>query len=204
MRTHVEAYCQIVDYNNNQLGRVYQDFQIQLTDLTVENLLEQFTLAKHTGLEKPGKFVQGSLCCLADDYCYGRNTLMCSDNVIISHFGFVGAVDFEEEKISIASVTGPPSDISDRSGNSLSGLNEQQRKMEGDAISVKSGNGSLQSGSGPLVSISGSASATGVLISTSTSPSPAIGTNINNVLESNISAGANNLNNSGSSDMKGI
>ena len=37
--------------------QVYQEFQIQLTDLTVENLLEQFTLAKHTGLEKPGKFV---------------------------------------------------------------------------------------------------------------------------------------------------
>ena len=36
--------------------QVYQEFQIQLTDLTVENLLEQFTLAKHTGLEKPGKF----------------------------------------------------------------------------------------------------------------------------------------------------
>ena len=35
--------------------QVYQEFQIQLTDLTVENLLEQFTLAKHTGLEKPGK-----------------------------------------------------------------------------------------------------------------------------------------------------
>ena len=130
-------------------------------------------------------------------------TRLSTDNVIISHFGFLGAVDFEEEKISIASVTGPPSDISDRSGNSLSGLNEQQRKVEGDAISVKSGNGSLQSGSGPLVSISGSASATGVLISTSTSPSPAIGTNINNVLESNISTGANNLNTSGSSDMKG-
>jgi hypothetical protein len=51
----VENYCQIVDHNNNQLGRVYQDFQIQLTDLTIDNLLEQFTLAKHTGLEKPGK-----------------------------------------------------------------------------------------------------------------------------------------------------
>ena len=34
---------------------MYQEFQIQLTDLTVDNLLEQFTLAKHTGLEKPGK-----------------------------------------------------------------------------------------------------------------------------------------------------
>ena len=36
--------------------QVYQEFQIQLTDLTVENLLEQFTLAKHTGLEKPGRW----------------------------------------------------------------------------------------------------------------------------------------------------
>ena len=35
--------------------QVYQEFQIQLTDLSVDNLLEQFTLAKHTGLEKPGK-----------------------------------------------------------------------------------------------------------------------------------------------------
>ena len=55
LRTHVETYCQIIDHNSNQLGRVYQDFQIQLTDLTVDSLLEQFTLAKHTGLEKPGK-----------------------------------------------------------------------------------------------------------------------------------------------------
>merc|ERR1719282_1628049 len=36
MREFVETYC-----------------QIQLTDLSVDNLLEQFTLAKHTGLEKP-------------------------------------------------------------------------------------------------------------------------------------------------------
>lgn len=55
MREFVESYCQIVDNNNNLLGRVYQEFQIQLTDLSVDNLLEQFTLAKHTGLEKPGK-----------------------------------------------------------------------------------------------------------------------------------------------------
>ena len=61
LRNHVETYCQIVDHNNNQLGRVYQDFQIQLTDLTIENLLEQFTLAKHTGFEKPGKFVTSSV-----------------------------------------------------------------------------------------------------------------------------------------------
>ena len=54
LRTHVETYCQIVDYNSNQLGRVYQDFQIQLIDLTMDNLLKQFTLAKYTGLEKPG------------------------------------------------------------------------------------------------------------------------------------------------------
>ena len=112
-------------------------------------------------------------------------------------------MDFEEEKISLASVTGPPSDISDRSGNSLGALNEQQRKAEGDGISVKSGNGSLQSGGGPLVSISGNTSATGVLISTSTSPSPAVGTNLNHALDSNLSIGGTGLNTSGSSDMKG-
>ena len=112
-------------------------------------------------------------------------------------------MDFEEEKISLASVTGPPSDISDRSGNSLGALNEQQRKAEGDGISVKSGNGSLQSGGGPLVSISGNTSATGVLISTSTSPSPAVGTNLNYALDSNLSIGGTGLNTSGSSDMKG-
>ena len=44
-----------------QFFQVYQEFQIQLTDLTVENLLEQFTLAKHTGLEKPGKIWYGTL-----------------------------------------------------------------------------------------------------------------------------------------------
>lgn len=82
MREFIENYCQIVDNNNNLLGRVYQEFQIQLTDLTVENLLEQFTLAKHTGLEKPGP------------------------------------AEFDEEKISIASATGPASDISAGSSNS--------------------------------------------------------------------------------------
>jgi hypothetical protein len=40
--------------------QVYQEFQIQLTELTVDNLLEQFTLAKHTGLEKPGRWEQFS------------------------------------------------------------------------------------------------------------------------------------------------
>ncbi len=74
MREYVEAYCQIVDNNNNQWGRVsekrikivfvlqsmfyfqiHQEFQIQLCELTLENLLEQFTLSKHTGLEKPGE-----------------------------------------------------------------------------------------------------------------------------------------------------
>ena len=38
------------------LFQVYQEFQIQLTELTVDNLLEQFTIAKHTGLEKPGRW----------------------------------------------------------------------------------------------------------------------------------------------------
>ena len=35
--------------------QIHQEFQIQLCELTLENLLEQFTLSKHTGLEKPGE-----------------------------------------------------------------------------------------------------------------------------------------------------
>jgi hypothetical protein len=112
-------------------------------------------------------------------------------------------VEFEEEKISLASVTGPPSDISDRSGNSFGTFTEQQKKVDGDGISLKSGNGSLQSGGGPLVSISGSTSATGVLISTSTSPSPAVTSNATSGVDSTIITGGAILNTSGSSDMKG-
>ena len=116
-----------------------------------------------------------------------------------------GAVEFEEEKISLASVTGPPSDISDRSANSFGAItNDQQRKVEGDGISLKSGSGSLQSGGGgPLVSISGSISATGVLISTSTSPSSAVTSNVTGVADSTSNLGGATLTTSGSSDMKG-
>ncbi len=35
---------------------MHQELQIQLSELTVEQLLEQFALNKHTGLEKPGKW----------------------------------------------------------------------------------------------------------------------------------------------------
>ena len=118
-----------------------------------------------------------------------------------THFLLTGTVEFEEEKISLASVTGPPSDISDRSGNSFGPFSDQQKKVDGDGISVKSGNGSLQSGGGPLVSISGSTSATGVLISTSTSPSPAVASNVTTGIDSTINTGV--INTSGSSDMKG-
>ncbi len=36
--------------------QIHQEFQIQLCELTAENLLEQFALNKHTGLEKPGRW----------------------------------------------------------------------------------------------------------------------------------------------------
>ena len=110
----------------------------------------------------------------------------------------IGPVEFEEEKISLASVTGPLSDISDRSGNSFGGhITEQQKKAEGDGISLQSGTGSLQSGGGPLVSISGSASATGVLPSTSPSPSSVVTSNVVGLLDSTANLGGS------SSDMKG-
>ena len=54
-------FTRIFSQASAYIFQVYQEFQIQLTDLTVENLLEQFTLAKHTGLEKPGKIWYGTL-----------------------------------------------------------------------------------------------------------------------------------------------
>lgn len=139
MREFVENYCQIVDNNNNMLGRVYQEFQIQLIDLSVENLLEQFTLTKHTGLEKPGKlskyqlltvlfltlivqfmfnFAVGDLRKL-HEYC--MLIVQCSFFVLDfmnDILYFLGSVEFDEEKISLTSATGPASDISAGSSNS--------------------------------------------------------------------------------------
>ena len=37
--------------------QIHQEFQIQLCELTMENLLEQFALGKHTGLERPGRLM---------------------------------------------------------------------------------------------------------------------------------------------------
>ena len=114
-----------------------------------------------------------------------------------------GAVEFEEEKISLASVTGPPSDISDRSANSFgASANDQQRKLDGDGISVKSGSESLQSGGvGPLVSISGSVGTTGALLSIS--PSSAVISNDTVAVESMLNLRGSLLTTSSSSDMKG-
>ena len=126
--------------------------------------------------------------------------------MFINISSYKGTVEFEEEKISLASITGPPSDISDRSVNSSGALNEHQKKTDGDGISLKSGNDSLQSGGGggPLVTISENVGATGVLISTSTSPSPANPTIATSTLDSTMNLGGPVVSNtSGSSDMKG-
>jgi len=132
MREFIESYCQIVDNNNNLLGRVYQEFQIQLTDLTVDNLLEQFTLAKHTGLEKPGP------------------------------------AEFDPEKISITSATGPASDISAGSSNSFE-QNFIKNNLTGATPAIGASAVSL-SGAGAGASATG---ATGASL-TSSGASPAV------------------------------
>ncbi|CAB4059800.1 FCHO [Lepeophtheirus salmonis] len=96
MREFVQIYFTEVQQFNQQISQANEDFQSQLNKLTVTNLLEQFTMNHHTGLDKPGP------------------------------------IEFEEEKLSVASIPGEHggSDISDRSGNSdklsLNSFNKKQ------------------------------------------------------------------------------
>ncbi|XP_059090844.1 F-BAR domain only protein 2-like [Tigriopus californicus] len=85
MREFVETYCQIVDEHHIHLSRVHQEFQIELSTLSVNDLLDKFIETKGTGRDKPGP------------------------------------VEFEEDPRLGAlgsGAVGPPSDISDKSGNS--------------------------------------------------------------------------------------
>ncbi|XP_040580301.1 F-BAR domain only protein 2 isoform X3 [Lepeophtheirus salmonis] len=100
MREFVQIYFTEVQQFNQQISQANEDFQSQLNKLTVTNLLEQFTMNHHTGLDKP-----------VAESC---------------------PIEFEEEKLSVASIPGEHggSDISDRSGNSdklsLNSFNKKQ------------------------------------------------------------------------------
>jgi len=148
MREFIESYCQIVDNNNNLLGRVYQEFQIQLTDLTVDNLLEQFTLAKHTGLEKPGP------------------------------------AEFDPEKISLTSATGPASDISAGSSNSFEQIKNNLTGATSTGASVVS-----LSGAGVASGVVGATSLTSSGASPAVPSSAASGSSASNTSASNNSTG---------------
>eukprot|EP00094_Tigriopus_californicus_P011778 TCALIF_11376-PA protein Name:"Similar to fcho2 FCH domain only protein 2 (Danio rerio)" AED:0.10 eAED:0.10 QI:407/0.83/0.84/1/0.83/0.76/13/220/1015 len=93
MREFVETYCQIVDEHHIHLSRVHQEFQIELSTLSVNDLLDKFIETKGTGRDKPGK----------------------------PNASHLRPVEFEEDPRLGAlgsGAVGPPSDISDKSGNS--------------------------------------------------------------------------------------
>jgi hypothetical protein len=75
-----QTYIDNLDDNHNEIGKVNLELEQGLVQNTVEGMLEQFVLQKHTGLVKPSR------------------------------------IEFTEAIKSTSG--GPPSDISDRSGNS--------------------------------------------------------------------------------------
>jgi len=85
----IHSFHDLLDGHHNSVGKISLELEEQLVGNTVEKLLEQFVLAKHTGLIRPA------------------------------------SQEFEPENVSLSSLNtgagnsgGPPSDISDRSGNS--------------------------------------------------------------------------------------
>ncbi|CAB4059801.1 FCHO [Lepeophtheirus salmonis] len=151
MREFVQIYFTEVQQFNQQISQANEDFQSQLNKLTVTNLLEQFTMNHHTGLDKPGP------------------------------------IEFEEEKLSVASIPGEHggSDISDRSGNSdkLS-LNSFNKKQD---LSVGSNSVVTPSAQQPPPNIS-----TGSGGNLSSSPIPSVSSADNDQLSAHAADGSSN------------
>lgn len=55
MKEFLNSYIMVVQWTLDQMGEVHTEFKRQCLEYTVDRLLEQFVLAKYTGLEKPGK-----------------------------------------------------------------------------------------------------------------------------------------------------
>ncbi|XP_017780237.1 PREDICTED: F-BAR domain only protein 2 [Nicrophorus vespilloides] len=53
MKEFLNTYVQVVQSTHEQVGEVHEEFKNQCLELTVENLLDQFVLSKHTGSQKP-------------------------------------------------------------------------------------------------------------------------------------------------------
>ncbi|XP_040580304.1 F-BAR domain only protein 2 isoform X13 [Lepeophtheirus salmonis] len=155
MREFVQIYFTEVQQFNQQISQANEDFQSQLNKLTVTNLLEQFTMNHHTGLDKP-----------VAESC---------------------PIEFEEEKLSVASIPGEHggSDISDRSGNSdkLS-LNSFNKKQD---LSVGSNSVVTPSAQQPPPNIS-----TGSGGNLSSSPIPSVSSADNDQLSAHAADGSSN------------
>ncbi|XP_037786526.1 F-BAR domain only protein 1-like [Penaeus monodon] len=53
MLQFVQTYINVLQSNHEAMGQVHRDLLSQYSQFSVEKLLDQFALSKHTGLEKP-------------------------------------------------------------------------------------------------------------------------------------------------------
>ncbi|CAG7725198.1 unnamed protein product [Allacma fusca] len=54
MKEFLDTYAAVLENNHEMIGQVHEEFRRQCTEMTIENLLEQFVKLKSTGVEKPG------------------------------------------------------------------------------------------------------------------------------------------------------
>lgn len=54
LKEFLNTYAEVLQNNHDLIGQVHVEFKRQCLEMTVDKLLEQFVLAKYTGLEKPG------------------------------------------------------------------------------------------------------------------------------------------------------
>ena len=56
MLQFVQTYINVLQSNHEAMGQIHQDLLNQYNQFSIDRLLDQFALSKHTGLEKPSKF----------------------------------------------------------------------------------------------------------------------------------------------------
>ncbi|CAG7725199.1 unnamed protein product [Allacma fusca] len=56
MKEFLDTYAAVLENNHEMIGQVHEEFRRQCTEMTIENLLEQFVKLKSTGVEKPGNW----------------------------------------------------------------------------------------------------------------------------------------------------
>ena len=100
-------------------------------------------------------------------------SLCCLPRTNVISFQFLGPIEFEEEKISVNSQTGPPSDISDRSGNISDKLSLSGNSLGG--VSTPSASATTAGASGAAATAAPSAGAGGPMTPASSSTTPTAG-----------------------------